>query len=300
MKSLSHLFLPALAGLLVLLPIEPARAQVQVALDLDRQIYIAHEPISAKLTVINRAGRDLVFGNVNGRSWLDFSVTDARGHLISPVSNEQLASPMIIASGQTHQMRVVINRVYPMGNIGSYRVKASVSFPQINRVFQSRMVTVQVAEGRPYWSQIVGVPPGYPGEGNYRVYELLTYFHGSRQKALYFRLKDNATGRVLRCYSLGDYLSVRPPKQAIDNTNQLHILHMSAPQQYVYTVVDLAGEVLVRESYFEHKGSRPTLVTNSYGEISLQGGITEDEAKTPYERREFRLMSERPPDIPSL
>ena len=108
-----------------------------------------------------------------------------------------------------------------MDQTGTYRVKAIVSFPQINQVFSSKNAMVQIAEGKPYWSQVVGVPQGHPGAGTYRVYELLTYYHGTRQKALYFRLRDNKSSRVLRTYSLGDFLSVRPPKHGIDKENNL-------------------------------------------------------------------------------
>lgn len=291
-----------MAAVLLLLCAAPivSNAQILVDLKLDRSVYIAHEAIGGKLTIVNRAGRDLILGNANGRSWLDFSVTDSRGNLISPVTQNRGARPLVIASGQTHQMRVVVNDVYPMGQIGTYRVRATVSFPQINRVFQTKTLAVQVAEGKAFWNQVVGVPEGYPGAGTYRIYELLTYFHGARQKALYFRLKDNSTGRVIRTFSLGDYLSVRPPLYAIDRSNQLHIIHMTAPQQYFYTLVDLDGEVVARERYYEKKGNRPTLVTLSSGDVEIRGGVTEEVAKTPYEKREFRRLSERPPGMPRL
>ena len=87
-------------------------------------------------------GRDLIFGNVAGRSWLDFSITDSKGHLITPITTAPAPRPVMIPAGQSHRMRVVVNNVYPMGQIGSYRVKASVSFPQINRVFQTKTVMV--------------------------------------------------------------------------------------------------------------------------------------------------------------
>ncbi len=275
-------------------------AQISVDLELDRSIYIAHEPITGKLTVVNRAGRDLIFGDSNGRSWLDYSITDSRGNLVSPIQASSGVKPVMIASGQTHQMKVVVNDIYPMSQIGTYRVTTTVSFPQINRVFQSKSLTVQIVEGTPLWNQIVGVPEGYPGAGTYRIYELLTYFHGTRQKALYFRLKDNTTGRAIRTFSLGDYLNVRPPAKAIDRSNQLHILHMTAPQQYYYTLVDLDGEVITREKYFEAKSSRPELITLPSGEVELRGGITEEQSKSPYEKREFRRISERPPGMPRL
>lgn len=276
------------------------RGQISVDLKLDRKIYIAHEPITGKLTVVNRAGRDLIFGNINGRNWLDFTVTDSKGQLISPARRAEGPRPVMIASGQSHQVDVVINQVYPMGSIGTYRVKASVSFPQINRVFQTKTHLVQVAEGNPLWSQVVGVPDGYQGAGTYRIFQLLTYYHGSRQKALYFRLKKNDTGRALKTYSVGNYLGVIPPKYGVDRANQLHVLFMTAPQAYFYTVIDVEGTVVTREKYFEKNGSRPTLVTSEFGEIGLRGGMTEEEANTPYERREFRMISERPPGMPRL
>lgn len=277
-----------------------AKAQIQVDLKLDRSSYLAHEPIAGDLTIVNRAGRDLIFGNNSGQNWLDFSITDSRGRLVSPSQAARGARPVVIASGQAHKMRVIVNDSYPMGQTGSYRVKATVSFPQINQVFNSRSFTIQVVDGKPFWSQIVGVPQGQAGAGSYRVFELLTYYHGARQKALYFRLKDNKTTRVLRTYSIGDYLGVRPPTQAIDRDNQLHVLHMIAPQQYVYTVINLEGDAVKREQYFEKKGDRPMIVTLTSGDVELRGGISAKDAKTPYEKREFKRLSERPPGMPRL
>jgi hypothetical protein len=42
------------------------------------------------------------------------------------------------------------------------------------------------------------------------------------------------------------------------------------------------------------------LKNSGYGEVSVVGGITEDEAKTPYETQEFHPISERPPGLPSF
>lgn len=285
--------------LLLLVPMA-AKAQIQVALKLDRKVFIAHEAIVGELTIINRAGRDLVFGNVNGNNWMDFTITDSRGNFVSPIRQAKSPPPVMIASGQTHKMKVVINETYPMGQIGTYRVKAVVNFPQIRRVFETHPMTIQIANANPFWYQVVGVPSGYPGQGTYRVFELLTYYHGARQKALYFRLKNNQNNKVLACYSLGNYLDVRKPSYKIDRDNQLHIVHMYAPKQYSYTVVDLAGKVVIRETYVEKRESRPALYTNSFGDVEIRGGVTAAEAQTPYERREFRAISERPPGLPRI
>ncbi|MEO0413639.1 MAG: hypothetical protein AAF226_01655, partial [Verrucomicrobiota bacterium] len=57
-----------------------ASAQINMKLDMDRTSYLKHEPISGKLIIVNRSGRDLVFGNTNGESWLDFTVQGSSGY----------------------------------------------------------------------------------------------------------------------------------------------------------------------------------------------------------------------------
>lgn len=300
MKRISQRLAALLPVLLVLFGAVESRAQLQVDLELDRSIYVAHEPVTGTLTIVNRAGRDLIFGDSDGLSWLDFTVTDNRGHLITPVRNHLNERPIVLATGQTYKHKVTINRYYPMANIGIYRVKATVTFPQINRVFQTKTQSVQITEGQPMWSQIVGVPEGYAGAGSYREYSLMTYYHGARSKALYFRMSDSNSGMVYKTYPLGDYMSLRKPVQAIDRENKLHVLHMSGPQTYKYTVIGVDGDPVKQENLFEKGSDRPQLKTTDYGDVTVIGGITEHEKNTPYEQMEFRRLSERPAGLPNF
>ena len=277
-----------------------AWAQINLELKLSRTVFVAHEPITGELTIVNLAGRDLIFGESGGINWLDFSITDGRGNLVTPVRGQASERPIVLGAGQTHKHKVVINSRYPMANIGTYRVKASVHFPQINRVFEAKPVTVQVTEGQPMWSQIVGVPQGHPDAGTYREFSLMTYYHGARSRALYFRLRDSTSGMVFRTYSLGDFLALRPPTQMIDSRNQLHILFMTSPQAYRYTIISIDGEPMRQQTLYEKGANRPQLKNLGNGEVQIVGGITEDEAKTPYEQQEFRRLSERPPGLPNF
>lgn len=285
---------------LLLMGLTQVHAQIQAELKPDRTLYIAHEPITATLTIVNRAGQDLVFGDSNGMSWLDFSITDNRGHLVTPVRRGLNERPIVLSAGQTYKHKVVINKLYPMAKIGIYRVKASITFPQINRVFDTKPVSVQVTEGQAMWSQIVGVPQGYPGAGTYREYSLMTYYHGARNKALYFRLKNSDSGQVLKTYPIGDYMEVRKPQYLIDRQNQLHILHLSTPKVYKYTIIGVDGDPVRQMNFYEKATNRPILKGNESGEVAVVGGFTEEEMKTPYEESEFRRLSERPPGIPNF
>ncbi len=285
---------------IILAPALQTQAQIQAELKFDRSLYIAHEPITATLTMVNRAGQDLIFGDSNGLSWLDFTITDNRGNLVSPARRGLNERPIVLSAGQTYKHKVVVNKNYPMAQLGMYRVKASITFPQINRVFDTKVVSIQVTEGQPLWSQIVGVPPGYSGAGTYREYSLMTYYHGARSKALYFRLKDSDSGQVFKTYPIGDYLSVRKPQHAIDPQNQLHVLHLSAPKVYKYTVLGIDGDPVRQSNYYEKGANRPILKTSEFGEVTVSGGLTEQEVKTPYEQSEFRSISERPPGLPNF
>lgn len=278
----------------------PVSAQINMELKLDRTLYLANEPITGELTIVNMAGRDLIFGDSGGMNWLDFTVTDGSGHLITPVQGAAGVKPIVLGAGQMHKHKVTINQRYPMSSIGTYRVKAAVNFPQINRVFESKTITVQVTEGQPMWSQIVGVPQGHPDAGTYREYQLMTYYHGARSKALYFRLKDSDSSLVFRTYPIGDYMSLRPPTHAIDSQNQLHILHMTGPQAYKYTVINIDGEPVRQQTLYEKGTNRPELKSSSYGDVTIVGGLTEEEAKTPYEQQQFQRLSDRPPGLPTF
>ncbi len=274
------------------------QAQLLVDLKLPRNTFVQAEPIPATLTLTNRSGKDLVLGNTNGRSWLDFTIYDGRGALVSPARGVDSAPPIVLASGQTLDQQVIINQRYPMHMQGRYRVQARVSFPQIGSVFQSRNLSLNVTEGQPMWKQVVGVPVGHPQAGSYREFQLMTLYEGARQRILYFSVKDNRSGQVIRTVALGSYLSVRPPTFFLDQKNRLHVLHLSAPSRHSYHVLDIDGRPVISETRYEKRGNRPTLKTNDFGEVTMVGGITEEEARTPYEQKEFRSISERPPGLP--
>ena len=159
-------------------------------------------------------------------------------------------------------------------------------------------MSVQISDGQALWSQIVGVPQGHPKAGSYREYSLMTYYHGNRAKALYFRLKDSDSGMVFKTYTLGDYLTVYPPEHHLDRENRLHVLHMSSPQKYAHSIIGIDGDLLTRAKYFSKGTDRPKLVRSDSGNVTVVGGLTEQEATAPYEREQFRMLSERPPGLP--
>jgi hypothetical protein len=273
------------------------QAQIQVSFELDKKVYMSHEAVAGKLLITNSAGRDVVLEGRNGASWLDFQVTDSGGNLMSPVPGRPGLEPLVLGAGQTLEKKVYVNQRYPMGRLGMYRVRASVYFPPLGRYFRTRIQSLQITEGRELWSQVVGVPPGYKGEGTYRKYSVLRFDQQS-QKEIYFRLSQADTGVVLTTYSLGKLLMVTDPEMGVDRQNRLHILHMGAPQASAHTVIDVEGKAQPQEFYFSEGENRPRLVRVASGEIVVEGGIPEEMQDSVYERDEFHKLSELPPGMP--
>ena len=291
------LIISSLATLSILGDTGSLHAQIQVTYKLDKKVYMAHEAISGRLRIVNRAGRDLVLEGKNGISWLDFQVTDASGNLITPIRGKPGLESLVIKAGQVLDRKVFVNRRYPMGQKGIYRIRANVYFAPLNRYFRTGIESLQITNGREFWSQVVGVPSGYADEGSFRKYEVLRFDYQA-QKEIYFRLSRGDSGSVIMTYSLGKLLMVTDPRMGVDSDNRLHVLHMGAPQSYAHTIIDVEGKAAPQEFFFAEGENRPRLVRVGSGDIVVEGGIAADQKDTVYERNEFHKLSELPPGMP--
>lgn len=288
-------------GLLAVLPLagnfDQTQAQLQVTFELNKKVYMAHEAVAGELRIVNRSGRDLLIEGRNGTSWLDFQVKDSRSNLLSPVQGRPGLGSVTIRAGGVLKRQIYVNRRYPMGKNGIYRVRASVYFPPLNRYFRTGIQSLQITEGHEFWSRVVGVPPGYQEAGSYRKYAVLRFDYQGK-KEIYFRLNRADTGAVITTYSLGKLLMVTDPKMGVDTENRLHVLHMGAPQAYAHTVIDVNGKVQSHDYYFAEGENRPTMVRVGSGDIVIEGGIPEEMQDAVYEKNEFHKLSELPPGMP--
>ncbi len=70
-------------------------------------------------------------------------------------------------------------------------------------------------------------------------------------------------------------MSYDNPIVQFDAENNVHVLHATAPKNYLYTVVSLDGKVMKREAY-QATTAKPQLVRTADGSIALVGGILND------------------------
>jgi hypothetical protein len=250
-----------------------AEAQIQVDLKFKRLQYIAYEPVTVTLSITNLAGRDIELHNASGQSWLGFEVTGSEGQPIAPISAENGQAPLKIEAGQRVTHQINLTPLYPVHDFGTYHVRTNVYFADLGKFFYSPTRVFEVTDARPIWQQTVGIPDGRTAPGNVRTYSLLTNRFPDHT-SLYVRVQDKDSGIVYATYSLGRVIAFEEPQAEIDQANQLHVLHCSAPRAWAYSHVGLNGELLAHSSFLETK-TRPRLARGENGDVAVRGGTIE-------------------------
>jgi hypothetical protein len=269
-----------------------AQAQVQVDLKFKRLQYVAHEPITAEVTITNLAGRDIELRDANGERWFGFEVTtgeDSRLLAPAPLDPEP---PLRIETGTSVTRKVNLTPIFPVHDLGPYHVRANVYFADLNKYFYSPAKVFHVGDARPIWQRTVGVPDGLPGAGGTRTYSLLSNRFPDHTK-LYVRVEDRSTGAVYSTYPIGRAIAYDDPQIELDRANQLHVLHCAAPRTWAYSRVGLNGQLLARSTFMETK-TRPRLARGPDGGVGVKGGMIDSPA-TPSNQSPASKLSARPP-----
>lgn len=245
-------------------------AQFRVDLEFKRPIYIRYEPIIATITVNNLSGREAELSDDSFHRWLSFEIETADGRIISPKESDYRLQPMIIGPGETIARSINLTPLYPMGEFGSYRVRASIFVRENNRYYSSPLRTIDITEGRLMWQQVVGVPDNEPGAGGTRRVSVLAH-RLPKSTQLYLRIEDPDRGLIFCTHQLGKYITFGKPQVELDVNNQIHVLQNAAPKTFIYSHISLRGEILDRQVFTE-TATRPLLARQTDGSVKVIGG----------------------------
>lgn len=285
--------------LLFILAALPLRAQLDVTLQIERSNYVAWEPLFATVTVTNTSGNDFVLGGPNNAPWLNFLITgdgNRPATALAPVE----ADALMCRRGQTLQRRFNLPRHYHLTQSGTYVVRASVYFPDLQRWIQSRPSRVSIAQApRPKWEQAFALPAGHRLAGKYRRYQVFN-FHDVDRSYLYVRVIDESTGLFLATYRLSSIVPDQDVQPAVDRAMNLHLLCLGGPQTWAYHTVDVDGKLTHQEFLKQDKGL-PKLITQPSGQVYVAGGTSYDPLKPATTAAtatdKIRRLTDRPPGV---
>src|SRR5205085_2591746 len=271
-----------------------ANAQIQVQLKFSRLQYIAYEPLTATVSITNRAGRDIDLRDEGDEHWFGFEITGNEGQSIGAGTMAE-SPPLHIESGKTVTQKVNLSSMFPMQEFGPYHVRAHVYFGDLARYFYSPTKVVEITSARPIWKQNVGVPAASGADGDARTYSLLSNRFPDHT-SLYVRVEDESRGVVYSTFSLGRIIAFDEPHAEIDRENRLHVLYCAAPRTWSYATIGLNGQLLSHSTILETK-SRPHFKRTAEGDVAVVGGMIESAAAQAVQKAVPKL-STRPGDKP--
>jgi hypothetical protein len=250
--------------------VQNAQAQIQVNLEIKRRFFMLYEPIVANVTIKNLAGRDLTLADTEMQSWFGFQINRADGQLVPPLNPDYKLNPLTIPMGATVKRSIILNSLFPVRELGMYRVRAQIYFGPTDKYYPSQLVGIEISEGKTVWQQTVGVPDGVEGAGGQRKISLLS-FRQPEHTFLYVRVEDADNGMIYATMPLGHIIAGLDPEIQMDIQNRLHVLQVAGPKVYLYSQVGVNGELLAQDQYASTK-TRPGMRRDPSGFVKIVGG----------------------------
>jgi hypothetical protein len=247
----------------------PARAQVNVRLDLERDRYVLYEPMVATVDVQNYSAVTLQLVDEEIAPWLRFEINRSNGERIGMVGPGFLAGAVTLVPGQVHAKSADLVAYYQIRAPGKYRVRAIVKVGKLGGFFGSRETTIEVVPGRQVVSKLAGFKDesGKEGLRNYSVLEVRL----GRQVWLYARVEDQNGDNIYGVLPLGEWVTFSTPTADADKDGNFHVLHQAQPRHFVHSIISPKGGVLRRESLSNYT-SVPELKRLPDGVVKTVGG----------------------------
>ncbi|MFI0348335.1 MAG: hypothetical protein ACH346_06170 [Chthoniobacterales bacterium] len=289
-------------------------AQVVVEVSMERSLYMLYEPLLVTTSIKNFSGSPLLLADDNDAyRWFGFNIETSNGTPLPPNNLHYEMPPLSIAAGETRTSCINITSLYPISDVGSYRLRALVYIPEFHHYFSSPPLTIAIIEGRLLWKQVVRAysfsrienektpslstssdsqrgelskekqasplngfvsGPLDHEERGMRTISLLSH-RLPDHTALYLRIEDKASEIVFCTHCLGPYLPYKKPEILIDAKNHIHILQNETLGRFIYSHVDLDGKIIDRKKLITTK-AKPSLVLTKRGIVTIVGGTLID------------------------
>ena len=282
--------IPKIIAVIALFSIGQAEAQLAASLKMTKKQFLAGESVMAVITVTNHAGRELVFQSDGRFQWLDISIKNSKGTIVSR-RGRKFFGPMKIGAGQTLAREVDLTQNFQLTEPGNFSAVAVIHPPgnttegtSTNRVFFSQ------SPGRPYWTQKVGIPGKTDQTREFRILN----FSGDSKSQIYAQVRDGRTGEQIRTFLLGDALMLRKPSATIDRNQRLHVIFLTTPTMWAHYEIDTEGRVASQQIHQRGAIGDPQLITTGDGSVRVGNSIPYDAKAAAESLKKTRKASDRP------
>ena len=275
---------------LALVSAAAAHGQIAATLQLAKTQYVAGEAVMATVTVTNHAGQDLTFRANDRQPWLDFVIKNNGGEPAIPSGHATFGS-VVVPVGQSMSRQVNLSTLFNLAEMGSFSVYGVVRNPNDpTEETSTNRLLFNVTNGRPYWTQKVGVKGDSTKTREFRVLN----YSGDQKTELYVQVLDGRTGTAINTFSLGAALMFQKPQITVDRNQVLHVFFLASPTMWMHATVDTNGKLLDRSLHLRPATGDPTLMTQQDGSVTIENSIPYDPQLEAEARAKIHKISDRP------
>jgi hypothetical protein len=256
---------------LLLASVSCVSAQITVEVTQEQQQLLAGEALKVAVRITNLSGQDLHLGE--DENWLSFGVESREGIVVPKLGEAPVAGAFTLESSKVATKRVDLAPYFMLSRPGNYQIVATVHIREWNRDIVSAPKSFDLVQGSKLWEQEVGVPKSGEtpdAQPEIRRYSLQQANNSRGRPRLYLRITD-VYGKPIRVFAIGPMVSFGRPEAQVDKISNLHVINQEGASSFSYTVFNLEGEVITRQTY-DYSSSRPHLRVNDEGTIAISGG----------------------------
>lgn len=209
-----------------------AHAQVDLQCNVPVTQVLLGESLPAVLT-IRAQDRDLDLGEGEDQYRVGFDVRDARGLLVHLRPGASVQAPGRLPAGQAVAFTNDLHRLYRLDDALQISVQARIEAEGTTLV--TPKVYVDIAPGAELQRLVVR-----GADGRRRACALRS-LNREKRDHLFLRMDEEESGLCYGVFDLGRFISVKPPVMQMDGRGQLHVLHVSGPNQFSHAVFTLDG-----------------------------------------------------------
>jgi hypothetical protein len=278
-----------------------ASAQVKIEVQFDGEQFIANEQLITRVRIVNDSGVTLHLGEEP--DWLGFAIESLEGPYVRELRPLNVVGAFDLESSHTATKRVDLAPVFDLTKTGRYKVVATVKIPAFKTSFASPGKTFFIVTGSRMKEIQFGVPPNVApanpdGSPEVRKYILIQALSGKDTK-FYVRVTD-ARENNIHVVPIGTLVGFSKPEPQLDKWSNLHVLYQQGARAFTYSVINPDGLMIARETH-EISDTRPTMVVNDEGHISVRGGVRRPSVDDlpPYDAAQLPDLDAAPPAAPT-
>lgn len=268
-------FFTLLTLLSVFLP--SLRAELGIALTLNRLRFMKYEKIYACITVRNDSGRPLMFGErPELQGFVLFDIRNLQGRPVPRRNGQEISvTGLFLAPGEIKRMVIPLDKYYDLTDSGTYFIYAYVGHNRLSREYRSKEIRFVVSEGVDVWSHNVGLPDlnsdtGKSNKLQERRYSVAVLSENGT-RSYYLKVED--PGRVIAVTRIGHEVGYEKFQAEVDMLSRLHLLIPVAPRVFHYMSFNYDGVNIVN-SYWKTSGTIPMLFRDEHsGKVTRIGGV---------------------------